>query len=236
MASEIRGVDVLIKKDGVAIAGQRDATLSIKGDKIDTSTKTNAGWKTALTGLKEWSISLEAVNYFGAAAAGQRALREAFLDGDNVDIVFALGDEEVYVGEASITGLDISGPMSDVSMSSFTLDGAGALDVEYAPELVSAAVTGTDKIVTITMSETVLSNAADATALKAGVTIATDGSTFAALGASDSVAVTDGKLVVTFNAALTGATNKIKIAADLLKSTNGAIQTTEQTTAALTLA
>ena len=236
MAHEVRGVDVLIKKDGVAIAGQRDATLSIKGDKIDTSTKTNAGWKTTLAGLKEWSISLEAVNYFGAAAAGQRALREAFLDGDNVDIVFAMGEEEVYVGEASITGLDISGPMSDVSMSSFTLDGAGALTYEYAPTLVSAAVTGANKIVTITFTETVLTNAADEAALKAGVTVATNGTTFAALGATDTVAVTAGKLVVTFNAALTGAANKLKIAADLLKSTNGAIQTTEQTTAALTLA
>lgn len=236
MSNEIRGVDVLIKKDGTAIAGQRDATLSIKGDKIDTSTKTNEGWKTALAGLKEWSISLEAVNYYGVGAAGQRALREAFLDGDNVDIVFALGEEEVYVGEASITGLDLSGPMSDVSMSSFTLDGAGALTYEYAPEIVSAAVTGTDKIVTVTMSETVLSNAADETALKTGVTLATNGTTFAALGETDSVAVTGGKLVVTFNAPLTGLTNKIKIAANILKSTNGAIQTTEQITNALTLA
>ena len=45
---EIRGVDVLLKKDGTVIAGQRDLTLSIKADKIDTSTKTNAGWKTSL--------------------------------------------------------------------------------------------------------------------------------------------------------------------------------------------
>lgn len=236
MANEIRGIDVLIKKAGVAIAGQRDATLSIKGDKIDTSTKTNAGWKTSLSGLKEWSISLEAVNYFGADAAGQRALRKSFMDSENVEVVFAMGEEEVYVGTAAITGLDLSGPMSDVSMSSFTLDGATALDYEYAPSIVSAAVTGTDKIVTITMSETVITNVVDAPALKAAVTVATDGTTFAALGGTDTVAITLGKVVVTFNAALSGATNKIRIAADTVKSTNGAIQTTEQTTAALVLA
>lgn len=230
---EIRGVDVLLKKDGTVIAGQRDLTLSIKADKIDTSTKTNAGWKTSLAGLREWSVSFDCVTYFGDEAAAQRVVRRAAVEGTNIDVVVAVGEEEVYAGEASITGLDISGPMSDVSMSSFSLEGASALSCEYAPEYESHTLDEDKKIVTITLSETVLSNAADAAALKAAVTIATDGTAYAALGASDTVAVTDGKLVVTFNAALTTATNKIKIAADALKSTNGAIQTAEQVTDAI---
>jgi len=230
---EIRGVDVLLKKNGTVIAGQRELTLSIKADKIDTSTKTNAGWKTSLAGLREWSVSLDCVTYFGDEAAAQRAIRQAAVEGTNIDVVVAVGEEEVYAGEASITGLDISGPMSDVSMSSFSLEGASALSCEYAPEYASHTLDEAKKVVTITMSETVLSNAADAAALKAAVTVATNGTTFAALGASDAVAVADGKLVVTFNAALTTATNKIKIAADTLKSTNGAIQTAEQVTDAI---
>lgn len=236
MSNEIRGVDVLILKDGVAIAGQRDATLSIKGDKIDTSTKTNAGWKTALAGLKEWSISLDCVNYGGATAAGQRTVRRACLESENVTVVFAVGEEEVYTGAASVAGLDLSGPMSDVSMSSFTLEGATALAFEYAPEFESLAVSGTNKIATITLTETVLSNAVDAPALKAAITFASNGTTFAALAGTDAVEVTAGKLVVTFNAAFTGSANKLKIAARALKSTNGAIQTVEQTTAAFAAA
>ncbi len=233
MANEVRGVDVLLKKDGTIIAGQRELTLSIKADKIDTSVKTNAGWKTSLAGLKEWSVSLDCVTYFGDQAAGQRAIRQAAVEGKNIDVVVAVGEEEVYAGKASISGLDISGPMSDVSMSSFSLEGASALSCEFAPEYVSAAIDVAKKVVTLTFDATVLSNAADSAALKAAVTVATDGATYAALGASDTVAVTDGKLVVTFNAALTTETNKIKVAARTLKTTNGAIQTVEQTTGAI---
>jgi TP901-1 family phage major tail protein len=236
MANELKGVDVLIKKDGVAIAGQRDATLNIQGDKIDTSTKTNQGWKTSLQGLKEWSISLDAVNYIGADAVGQRALRKAFLDGQNVDVVFAMGEEEVYIGEAAITGLDLSGQMSDVSTSSFTLDGAGPLDYEYAPAVASVAVSGSNKVATITFTEEIASNVADAPALKAAVTFASNGTTFAALAVADTVAVTSGKLVVTFDSAFAGSANKLKVAARTLKSTNGAIQTIEQITGAFAAA
>jgi len=236
MANELKGVDVLIKKDGVAIAGQRDATLNIQGDKIDTSTKTNQGWKTSLQGLKEWSISLDAVNYIGADAVGQRALRKAFLDGQNVDVVFAMGEEEVYIGEAAITGLDLSGQMSDVSTSSFTLDGAGPLDYEYAPAVASVAVSGSNKVATITFTEEIASNVADAPALKAAVAFASNGTTFAALAVADTVAVTSGKLVVTFDSAFAGSANKLKVAARTLKSTNGAIQTIEQITGAFAAA
>ncbi len=233
MSSEIRGVDVLLKKDGTVIAGQRDLSLSIKADKMDTSVKTNDGWKTSLAGLREWSVSLDCVTYFGDDGSSQREIRQAAVEGTNIDVVIAVGDEEVYAGEAAITGLDINGPMSDVSMSSFSLEGASALSCEYAPEYESHTLTGEDKIVTITFSETVLNNLADLPALKSATTFASNGTTFAALGESDTVAVTDGKLVVTFNAALTTATNKIKVAANSLKSTNGAIQTAAQTTDAI---
>lgn len=228
---EIRGVDVLIMKDGAAIAGQRDCSLNIAGDEIDTSVKTNEGWKTSLTGLKSWSMTLDCVNYEGDGVVGQRAIRQAAINNTTLEVVFALGDEEVYLGEVSITGLDLSGPMTDVSTSSFTMNGASQLKAEFAPEVVSVAVSGTNKVATITFSETVVSNAVDATALKAGVTFTSSGTTFSALVSGDDVAVAEGKLVVTFDTAFTGATNKLKIAASLLKSENGAIQTQEQETA-----
>lgn len=242
--SEVRGIDVLIYTPiggvNVAVAGQRDATLSIKADKIDTSTKTNSGFKTALSGLREWSISLDCVNYDNeneeAAKEAQRALRQAAIDGTNVTVVMALGDEEVYTGLAAVTGVDLTGPMSDVSMSSFTLDGAGALSYEYAPEFVSIAVSGANKVATIVFTEDVVNNTTSAALLKAGVTFAANGTTFAALSASDTVEITSGDLVVTFNSAYTGSDNKIKIAASTLKSTNGAIQAVAQTTTAFAAA
>ncbi len=90
-----------------------------------------------------------------------------------------------------------------------------------APTLASVAISDTNKVVSLTFNEKIGNACADLTALKAKVTVATDGTTFSALGASDSVAITNGKLVVTFNSALSTATNKIKVGADAIKDSAG---------------
>ena len=69
---------------------------------------------------------------------------------------------------------------------------------------------------------------------KAAFKVATDGTTFAELGASDTVTV-DGKIVtITFNAALTGATNKLRIEASAMQDVFGNTNA-QYTTSALTL-
>ena len=88
------------------------------------------------------------------------------------------------------------------------------------PTYLSATLDTGKKIVTLALSENVV-NAGTLAALKAKVTIATDGTNFSALGASDTVAVTNGKLVVTFNSVLSTATNKIKVGADALADSAG---------------
>jgi hypothetical protein len=90
-----------------------------------------------------------------------------------------------------------------------------------APTLASVAIDDTKKIVTITMSEKVSNATADLAALKEKITIATDGTTFAALGANDKVAIINGKLVITFASALSTATNKIKVGADAVADSAG---------------
>ncbi len=93
-----------------------------------------------------------------------------------------------------------------------------------APVYASAEISGGNKVVTLTYNENVVSNVAD---LKAAVTFSADGNTFSALGANDTVAIVDGKLVVTFENALTGTTNAIKVAASTLKDAAGNVLATE---------
>lgn len=102
-----------------------------------------------------------------------------------------------------------------------------------APTYTSATLDATKKIVTLTFSENVVNATANAAALKAGITVATDGTTFSALASGDSVKITDGKLVVTFASALSTATNKIKVEANTLKDVNGNVITEDVTTAAI---
>ena len=87
-----------------------------------------------------------------------------------------------------------------------------------APKLDGNVTFDTDKkIVTITFDKEIKD--ATSNALKAKVTFAADGSAFKALGESDTVAIDGKTLKVTFNTALTGTTNKIKIAAGAVKGT-----------------
>lgn len=89
-----------------------------------------------------------------------------------------------------------------------------------APNPVPAGITitGGNKIVTIPYDKSIFTTLSDVD-LKAAITWAAGGVTFIALGASDTVVLTDFGLVVTFDVALTGATNKIKIAGNTIVST-----------------
>ena len=94
-----------------------------------------------------------------------------------------------------------------------------------APTLASSAPTTLEsankKVLTIAFSEEVLNAGADLDALKGALKLATDGSKFNSLDVNDTVAIIDGKLVITFNTALSTSTNKVKIAANALKDAAG---------------
>jgi hypothetical protein len=93
--------------------------------------------------------------------------------------------------------------------------------------------TTNNKIVTLVFDKALTSNVTD---LKSAIKLATNGTTFNALGSADFVSIssTDAtKLVVTFNSPLTGANNKIQIAANSLKDVSGNVQTAVVTTPAI---
>jgi len=91
----------------------------------------------------------------------------------------------------------------------------------------------TKKIVTISFDKPIFQNELVSADFKALFTVATDGETFAELGASDTVVVTSNRVVtVTFDSALTTATNKIKMDAEAIMNSIGGLND-EYTTDAL---
>ncbi len=103
----------------------------------------------------------------------------------------------------------------------FNLDDNG-VDTQ-PPFIVSQTLDAAFKILTITFNAKINNNQANNTALKALITLSTNGgSSYSALGGSDTVSTPDGTgttLVVTFNSALSGSTNIVKIAALAIKDT-----------------
>ncbi|MBC2726042.1 CFI-box-CTERM domain-containing protein, partial [Desulfosporosinus sp.] len=102
------------------------------------------------------------------------------------------------------------------------------------PSLLNVSLDATEKIVTLVFDKSLISNVTD---LKSAITFAEDGSNFNALGANDTVAISSTdpkKLNVTFSSPLTGTDNKLQIAANSLKDSNGNVQTEVLTTPAIT--
>ena len=98
------------------------------------------------------------------------------------------------------------------------------------PAYKSTTISGTNKIVTLTFSENLVANTAN---LKEAVTFAADGTTFAPLGTGDTVSLSNNTLVLTLSTALTGSTNKIRLAANSLKDAAGNVLTSMVTTEAI---
>ena len=127
-----------------------------------------------------------------------------FVDGDNIYV----GTDLIY-GKAAIDAMVFPTPV-------------------YSEATLNAGKT----IVTLYFDKPIFRAVATDVLLKAAVTVATDGTTFAALGASDTVAIASNTIVVTFNLALTLATNKLKVAADAVMNAVG-VKNTLVTTAAI---
>ena len=81
----------------------------------------------------------------------------------------------------------------------------------------SAAISGENKIVTLTFNKDLKLATGYVGTLKDAVTFAANGTDFVALGASDTAVIAGSTIVVTFDSALTGSTNKIKVTANVLE-------------------
>ena len=82
------------------------------------------------------------------------------------------------------------------------------------------------KELTITFSEDIKNATDSEDALRNAITFATDGLAFSALATGDKVEISDNKVVITFNSALTGSANAVKIGAGALKDVYGNATTT----------
>lgn len=119
-------------------------------------------------------------------------------------------------------------------LASAATTGALAANDITAPAYQSAALNAGLTVATLTFDETLVNNLASIDPLlKANVTFAADGTTFSALAGGDVVALSGSTLTVTFASALSGATNKVKIAANSLKDAAGNALASAATTAAL---
>ena len=129
MATNVtRGLDILVYVGEQAIGGQQNCSLSMEADTIDISNKNDFGWASFIGGAKSWTVSCD--GQFITDDAGQKALMEAFVAGENVTIKMKNADDTVYFGgTAAITSVEVEAAFDDVCTMSLELQGVGELNL-----------------------------------------------------------------------------------------------------------
>ena len=124
----IKGLDVLIKVGSTVVGGQRNASLEMSAETIDTTVKTTGGWASKITGIKSWTSSCDGI-YF-VDDAGLEAAQAAFMNGTEVKLDFTNSSGLAYSGQAVITSMSVEAGQEDVVSYTISFEGTGALTAE----------------------------------------------------------------------------------------------------------
>ena len=124
----IKGLDVLIKVGSTVVGGQRNASLEMSAETIDTTVKTTGGWAAKIPGIKSWTSSCDGV-YF-VDDAGLEAAQAAFMNGTEVKLDFSNSNGLAYSGQAVITSMSVEAGQEDIVSYTISFEGTGALTAE----------------------------------------------------------------------------------------------------------
>lgn len=108
-----------------AVGGQREATLNMSTDEIDTTSKDSQGWHEGLPSLRNWSLDFDALLIQGDA--GLEALENAFMNQTQVQVRLATPSGATYTGKATLTDFSYEAPYDGEATASGSLTGTGAL-------------------------------------------------------------------------------------------------------------
>ena len=125
--SAIKGLDVLIKVGSQVVGGQRNASLEMSAETIDTTVKSTGGWAAKIPGIKSWTSSCDGVYFLDDA--GLQAAQAAFMNGTEVKLDFSNSSGLAYSGQAVITSMSVEAGQEDIVSYTISFEGTGALTV-----------------------------------------------------------------------------------------------------------
>lgn len=123
--SAIKGLDVLIKVGSTVVGGQRNASLEMSAETIDTTVKSTGGWAAKIPGIKSWTSSCDGVYFLDDA--GLEAAQAAFMNGTEVKLDFSNSAGLAYSGQAVITSMSVEAGQEDIVSYTISFEGTGAL-------------------------------------------------------------------------------------------------------------
>ncbi len=124
------GFKGVLKVGDLEIGDARDVTLETTAEMVETSRRSDEGWKSWLQGWKEWSVSFDVVwdNVSDALAN----MRTAYINGTTMSISMLDDDGDGVTGTILVETFPKAEPLKDAMNASITLRGTGAFTVVEA--------------------------------------------------------------------------------------------------------
>ena len=123
------GVDVILKINGVPVAGQLGANLMRSMSPINITNKINANWGDNLAGVKTWRVSCNGM--FVVNANSLQMLEDAFMNNEEIDVSLRINGKN-YFGRVLITDYPVSSTYNAQFSYNLSLLGTGELQSEDA--------------------------------------------------------------------------------------------------------
>ena len=111
--------------DSTKVAEIANWSLDLGADDVEITSFDSNGWKEYLAGLKEWSGSVEG-NFKADDTNGQKAILNAWLNGEKLTLTFEVSSGVSFQGEAFVKP-SIEVPVDDKASFSCDITGTGAL-------------------------------------------------------------------------------------------------------------
>ncbi len=99
--------------------------LSATGTALDTTTRSSAGWKEFVQGLKEWGATVDQL--WVPTDAGLQAIRSAFLNGTVLAVQFLDANGVGFSGNCIVTSMKRGEQLGQAVKLPVILKGTGAL-------------------------------------------------------------------------------------------------------------
>jgi len=113
----------VLRLGGQVIGEARDVTLNTSAEMVETSKRSDAGWKTWLQGWKEWTVDFDAI--FENVSPGLDVIRTAYLAGGSISLSMLDDDGEGITGTVLVESWPKGEPLKDAMTRTVTLRGTG---------------------------------------------------------------------------------------------------------------
>jgi TP901-1 family phage major tail protein len=124
----LNGSDMIFYLDGTAFGSSTSHSINVTMATGDVTVKDNAGWRSKLEGMREWSGSAEGfVAWDDDFHAGE--IFAYITSRTAITLIFStdVTGDYYFTGSCYITGFDVTAPMEENTTMSLTFEGAGEL-------------------------------------------------------------------------------------------------------------